>query len=190
VIITAGAPELLQELSRFLRGGGVAIIPCDTMYGIVGTAPGSEDRILQVKGRGEDKPFLQLIPDASWVSRVSDFSIPAALAGHWPGPLTIVIPAYASKTVALRVPDSPFLRDLISGLDRPIYSTSVNRAGNPPLWRIREIASEFERDVDLIVDAGDLPGSRPSTIVDATFRPFRVTRQGALEISPQELEQP
>jgi tRNA A37 threonylcarbamoyladenosine synthetase subunit TsaC/SUA5/YrdC len=41
--------------------------------------------------------------------------------------------------------------------------------------------------VDLVVDAGDLPGRLPSTIVDLSQRPFRVLRQGALSVPPEAL---
>ena len=56
------------------------------MYGLVGVAPGTEQRIRAIKGRGEDKPFLQLLPESSWVARVSDLAAPAVLAKYWPGP--------------------------------------------------------------------------------------------------------
>jgi len=90
-------------------------------------------------------------------------------------------------SVALRVPADPRLRLLLQRLDRPLYSTSVNRSGQPALWRITDILGEFETGVDLVVDAGDLPGRLPSTIVDVSQHPFRVLRQGALSIPPEAL---
>jgi len=89
--------------------------------------------------------------------------------------------------VALRVPADPRLRSLLERLDRPLYSTSVNRSGQPALWRVADILGEFEAAVDLVVDAGDLPGRLPSTIVDVSRRPFRILRQGALSIPPEAL---
>lgn len=131
MVTRADDPGAFQRLVEVLSGGGVAIIPCDTVYGIVGAAPATEQRIRSIKGRGEDKPFLQLIPDASWVLRMSDREAPAALARHWPGPLTLVLPARRGGTVALRVPDSVFLRDLLIAIGQPLFSTSVNRSGLP-----------------------------------------------------------
>jgi L-threonylcarbamoyladenylate synthase len=157
-------------------------MPCDTIYGLVGSAPDTEARIRAIKGRGEDKPFLQLVADRSWVARVSPSEVPASLATHWPGPLTVILPALDGGTVAVRVPDSAFLRGILEAVGRPLLSTSVNRAGKPALWKIGEIVKEFESEVDLVIDGGDLPGVRPSTIVDATVVPYRVVRQGALEL--------
>ena len=88
--------------------------------------------------------------------------------------------------MALRVPRDPLLAGLLRRLGRPLASTSVNRAGQAPLWRIREIVAEFEREVDLVVDAGDLEGRIPSTIVDLSVRPWRLLRPGAVRL-PEEL---
>jgi L-threonylcarbamoyladenylate synthase len=163
----------------------VAIMPCDTIYGLVGAAPGAEARLRVLKGR-EEKSFLQLIASADWLPRFGALALPEKLAGYWPGPLTLVFPLERGS-VALRVPADPGLRELLQRLDCPLFSTSVNRSGQPALWRIADILAEFEARVDLVVDAGDLPGRLPSTIVDLSRRPFRVLRQGALSLPPEAL---
>ncbi len=183
----ASEPEAFGRLVATLSRGGVAIIPCDTMYGIVGLAPDTDARIRSIKGRGEEKPFLQLIAGVSWVSRLSDTPIPPALARYWPGPLTLVFPARGGGTVALRLPDSAFLQRLLAELGRPLYSTSVNRTGEKPLFDIAVITKEFERDVDLIYDAGSLLPGPGSTLVDVTRKPYRVLREGAVKVAPEDL---
>jgi L-threonylcarbamoyladenylate synthase len=185
--VSAGDPRSFDLLVQVLASGGVAIAPGDTMYGLIGAAPDSEERIRRIKGRGEDKPFLQILPDQSWVARVSDMPVPPRLARYWPGPLTIVFDARAGGTVALRVPDSRFLQDLLRAVDAPLFSTSVNRAGQPPIATVEAMRRELESDVDLIYDAGPIPPGLPSTLVDITMRPFRVLREGALRLSPDDL---
>ena len=187
MVVTAGSPGSLQRLIRVLKAGGVAIAPGDTMYGLIGAAPATGERIRSIKGRGEDKPFLLLLADPSWLSRFSDIHLPAQIARHWPGPLTIVVPDRLGGTVAVRVPDSMFLLDLLVAVNKPLYSTSVNRAGFPPFATVAQMRQEFEVDVDLIVDAGDQSPGAPSTLLDLTTRPFRVLRQGALSFSPEDL---
>ena len=183
----AADPESFHRLISVLSNGGVAIIPCDTMYGIVGLAPETGSKIRAVKGRGEDKPFLQLIGDSSWIARMSDMPVPPALGRYWPGPLTLVFPARDGGSVALRFPDSPFLQRLLQALGRPLYSTSVNRSGAEPLTDIAAMAKEFERDVDLVYDAGSLTPGPPSTVIDITCRPFQVLRAGAVAVAPEDL---
>ncbi len=188
MVIPAGDPGSFDALARLLSRGGVLIMPCDTIYGLVGVAPDTAERIRAIKGRGEDKPFLQLLASSDWVGRLSPAEVPPSLVRHWPGPLTVILPARARGTVAVRVPGSEFLRELIGAVGKPLYSTSVNRAGQPALWRAAEILAEFEGEVDLVVDGGDLPGAAPSTIVDASSSPWRVVRQGALEIPQSDLD--
>jgi L-threonylcarbamoyladenylate synthase len=188
MVLAAAEPRSFQALVQILARGGVVIAPGDTMYGLLGPAPEAEARLRQVKGRGEDKPFLQLIADASWVRRISDMPLPPTLERFWPGALTLVFPDRAGGTTALRVPDHRFLRDLLRALDRPLFSTSVNRAGSPPLQTVAEMRRELEGDVDAIYDAGDLPAGAPSTLVDLTRRPFVVLREGAVLLPPDLLE--
>jgi len=177
-------PGLTETLARTLGTGGVVVMPCDTIYGLVGLAPDTEARIRSLKGR-EDKSFLRLIASAQWLPRFTAAPLPEPLGPYWPGPLTIIFPS-GEGTVALRVPDDPLLQGLLLRLDRPLYSTSVNRSGRPPLWRCADILREFGPEVDLVVDAGDLPSRLPSTILDATSHPFRILRQGSVRI-PEEL---
>ncbi len=187
MVITTDSPDCLERLIRVLSEGGVAIAPGDTMYGLIGVAPGTEDRIRRIKGRGEDKPFLQLIADPAWTARFSDFQLPGKIARHWPGPLTVVVPDRAGGTLAVRMPDSDFLLRVLKGVQRPLYSTSVNRAGSPPLQTVAQMRRDFEPDVDLIVDAGDRAPGAPSTLLDLTVKPYRVLRRGALSLSPEDL---
>ncbi len=187
MILAGGDPAAFAALVRILDRGGVAIAPGDTMYGLIGAVPDSEARLRSVKGRGEVKPFLQLLAEPSWVSRISDVPLPPRLSRFWPGPLTIVFPARAGGTVALRVPDSPFLRDLLRALGRPLYSTSVNRAGSSPLGTLMEMQQAFEADVDAIFNGGEQVPGAPSTLLDISTRPFSILRQGAVRLQPDDL---
>jgi L-threonylcarbamoyladenylate synthase len=185
--VAAGDPGAFEDLVRILRSGGVAIAPGDTMYGLLGIVPDAEARLRAVKGRGDGKPFLQLLADPEWLSRVTETPLPERLARYWPGPLTIVFPDLKGGTVAVRVPADDFLRDLVRAVGAPLYSTSVNRAGSPPLAGVREMRRALEADVDIIYDAGDHPPGAPSTLLDVTHRPYTILRQGAAILDPADL---
>ena len=187
MLVRADSPGAFAALVEHLAGGGVAIAPGDTMYGLVGIAPDAGELIRRVKGREEEKPFLLLLGSPSWLPRLSDMPLPSRLEKYWPGPLTIVFPDKHGGTVAVRVPDSPFLSRLLAAVGRPLYSTSVNRAGMPPIATVEEMDRVFGSKVGLIYDAGDMAPGAPSTLVDVTSRPYRVLRRGSLELAPGDL---
>ncbi len=182
MLINTGDKKSFSLLVDTVKSGGVAILPCDTIYGIVGIAPNTEQRIRRIKGREENKPFLKLIYSADWLPRITDQKLPAALHAYWPGPLTLIFTSRTGISAALRVPKDNQLRQLIKEVDQPLFSTSVNRSQEKALWRIRDIIEQFEHEVDLIVSAGDIVAGKPSTILDITRIPFRLLRQGVLEL--------
>jgi L-threonylcarbamoyladenylate synthase len=186
MLLDRRAPDSARLAAEFLASGKPAILPCDTMYGIVGRVPESDSAIRALKGRGEDKPFIVLAADTASALAVADFDPSLPLLSLWPGPLTVVLRARGGGSVALRLPAEPWIRELLERTGFPLYSTSVNRSGSPALASISGIIAEFSADVGLIVDSGDMPSSRPSTIVDASVHPFRILRQGELVV-PGEL---
>lgn len=183
MVLKRDDPRLRGLLLDILRRDGVAIMPCDTIYGFIGKVPTTDSRIREVKGRGETNPFLMLIGTTEQARELSIAPLDERVLSLWPGPLTVVLGA-DDGTVAVRLPDDPFLTEIVRSLGSPIYSTSVNRSGSPPMWRVAEIVREFEREVDLVVDAGDCPAGKPSTVLDITRRPYRILRQGEYEVPP------
>ena len=173
-------PDAEITLSSSLLEGGIAIAPCDTIYGILGKAPDSAEKIRDLKGRADNKPFLVLEESAQRIVDQSKSEIPDALLSLWPGPITVVV-ATKTGTTGFRVPDDTFLRRVLRRTG-PLYSTSVNKSGSPVLNTIQDIISEFEARVSLVVDAGDFEGHLPSTVVDISTVPYTLVRLGAIDL--------
>ncbi len=172
------ADDVAVVASDALLSGAIAILPCDTIYGLCGCVPDAENRLRAIKGRDENRPFIVLISDVESVSRFSVQTIDPRLLALWPGPMTYIVRARGGGTVAIRLPASEFLREIMQS-SGPLYSTSVNRSGFPALSSIECIVREFSGAVELIVDAGDLPAAAPSTVVDLTLPVPTVVRHGA-----------
>ncbi len=171
-------PESYRMLLEVLSAGRVAVMACDTIYGFVGAVPQSEDRIRAIKGRGETKPFLRLIPHASWLETL-DVCVPhAPILNLWPGPYTFVMNLKSGGSAAFRVPQERRLASLLEEAGVSVFSTSVNRAGEKPLNNPAAIFREFGSEVALVEDSGVYEGRRPSTVVDLTCSPFRIVRNG------------
>lgn len=184
MICSKSDSDSAQLCASFLKENKVVILPTDTVYGFSGIVGSTGGKIRRIKGREETKPFIQLISSPEALSCITDDSVPSSLLKLWPGALTIIVhdKNNSSSTVALRCPGDAWLRDVIRYAGSPIYSTSVNRSGQPVLKKIAEIRAEFEDEVALIVDAGDSLDAVPSTIVRIEDGRPVVVRQGALRI--------
>jgi L-threonylcarbamoyladenylate synthase len=84
-----------------------------------------------------------------------------------------------NKTIALRLPKYKFLNDLLKKNGEPLAQTSVNISGQPPLAKISEIIEQFGKNklIGLIIDAGNLPKSNPSKIIDLTENKNKILRK-------------
>ncbi|MGQ9573121.1 MAG: L-threonylcarbamoyladenylate synthase [Dehalococcoidia bacterium] len=193
-VVKAKAAGALAQAVAVLKGGGLVAYPTDTVYGL-GAAASDERAIARafaVKGRLPEKAMPFLLADGADMARVCGEVPPAAklLAERfWPGGLTLVLrrsPTFQSTalgggdTVAVRVPDHPFLRALIRALGEPITGTSANRSGRPSCLTAQEVERELGAAVDLIIDGGPSRAGRESTVVDITSAALRIVREGAI----------
>jgi L-threonylcarbamoyladenylate synthase len=174
--------DAVKILVEHLSAHRLAIIPCDTIYGIVGSVPHSERDLRMVKGREETKPFIQLIVP-SMLQQISKDELDPEVLAFWPGPLTVIVRDRNGGTVAVRVPADPFLQQVIESLGTPIYSTSVNFAGEMAFTRFSDMVRRFGTSIDLFIQGEADQGTVPSTIIDATSRPYTLVQQGAVDVS-------
>lgn len=181
-LIKKSDPDSVKITAEILKEGGVVIIPTDTVYGFSGIVPGTDDRIRAIKGRAETKPMIQLIARPEDLQLYTNDTVSADLLQKWPGALTIIVNNKSSGTTAFRCPGDQWLRQVIAACGEPIYSTSVNRSGQPVLDSEEAIIKEFAGQVDLIVKDGDKKGAKPSTIVSITDGQINVLRQGDVRI--------
>lgn len=174
--------DSIQKTVNALKQNKVVIVPTDTVYGFSGLIEVTNDKIKKIKGRDENKPFIVLISCPEDIKKITDSNIPLELLNFWPGALTIIVNDKNNKSIAVRCPGDKWLRDVIkeSGF---IYSTSVNRSGNPVLSNIDDIINEFEKEVELIVLDGNKEGAKPSTIVSLLNNRIEVIREGEIKIN-------
>ena len=168
--------------AQILKKGGVVIIPTDTVYGFSGIVPSADTRIRSIKGREESKPFIQLIAKPEDLRLYTNDTVPTELLSKWPGALTIIVNNKNGGTTAFRCPGDAWLRKVIELCGAPIYSTSVNRSGEPVLDTQDAIIKEFSNEVDLIVCDGDKKGAKPSTLVSILDGAVKILRQGDVKL--------
>ena len=171
--------------------------PTDTLYGLAALPTHSRAvrGLFEAKKRPSDRavPLLIASPaDLATLAQEVPETAQRLIRAFWPGPLTIILrtatgfhsPA-VKDTVALRVPDHPVPQQIVRLLGAPITGTSANISGGVEPTTAEEVRRQFGDALDLIIDGGECPGGKPSTLVDCTVEPARVVRPGA--ISPEEL---
>jgi len=191
----------LRDSIAHLHAGGVLAYPTETVYGFGGAVDhDSVETLVRLKRRPPSKPFLMLVSGSEMLERFGLHLTPSAArlaARHWPGPLTLVLPGGERRVparlrgpeggVAVRWTPHEGLTRLISAYGEPITSTSANRPGVPPAEAASEIVEQWSeailRGTLRVLDAGRIPPSQPSTVVDCTGRAPRVIRPGAIPAS-------
>jgi len=181
MILNKRNPETLETISALIKDGGVAILPCDTIYGLCAAYGDGEKALMNLKGRDSSKPFLIL----ATIDQAKELctEVPQDIVRSWPAPLTVILNKKEGGTIAIRVPNDEFLQKLLTMIGTPIYSTSVNIAGEPALHNLSAICKRFEALVDVVVKGDEIQGKVPSTLIDATCRPYKLIREGLYDAS-------
>jgi L-threonylcarbamoyladenylate synthase len=162
-----------QLFERCMAVGGVAVFPADTVYGLACDPQSREavDRLYTLKRRRPDKPAAVMFFDVELaLTALPELGARTreALRALLPGGVTLLLPNPAGRfplsgggaVLGLRVPDGP-----LRGVRWPVLQSSANRSGGVDPKRLEDVP-EFIRDsADLVLDAGELPGT-PSTVID------------------------
>jgi L-threonylcarbamoyladenylate synthase len=172
----------VQEVVSTISKGKLVIMPCDTIYGIVGKVDESYESLMMIKGRPETKPFIMLAT-LPMVHGISALPIDNLLLSYWPGPITAIVASHSGEGIAVRVPSDPYLLKVLEALNCPVYSTSVNISGEPALLTFSDILTRFYDAVPLMVRGSEIQGTLPSTIIDVREHPYRLIRQGVADVT-------
>lgn len=172
-----------------LRGGGVALVPTETVVGLVAAEPGLA-RVREIKGRDRDKPIALLCTSAAEAFELAENVPPLAtkLAElYWPGPLTLVLDLSSGETIGLRVPAGEAVRALLAAYGGPLYATSANVSGEPAAAAPEGVDPRVLEAVDLVVE-GEKGSGEASAVADLSRGRVRILRPTS-ELSAEKLAQ-
>lgn len=184
--------EAMEAALRAIRAGELVVMPTDTVYGVGADAfaPGAVDKLLAAKGRGRDKPSPVLVSgveDAEKLAVEMPDAARALMQAHWPGALTIILPAReeigwdlgeTNGTVALRMPDNPIALELLR-VAGPLAVSSANLTARHPAATVAQASEQLGENVAVYLDGGQCGGGVPSTIV-IVGETLRIVRHGAI----------
>ncbi|GJD93237.1 L-threonylcarbamoyladenylate synthase [Methylobacterium iners] len=185
----------IAEAARLVGAGGVVAFPTETVYGLGADAtdPVSVAKIFAAKERPRFNPLISHLPDLAAVRRegVLNAAAERLAEAFWPGPLTLVVPASSDgsvcdfaraglQSVALRVPDHPIAREILSRANRPIAAPSANRSGRVSPTTAEHVLADLDGRIAAILDGGTTRVGLESTVVACFDGRVRLLRPGGV----------
>lgn len=185
-----------DEIIRNFKDGKVGIFPTDTAFGMgcrIDNAP-SIERIYKIRNRPEEKALLALVSSVEMAEQY--VTIPNVVKvqlveKYWPGGLTVILNCNQEKipsvvrangsTLAVRWPDHNRICNIIESVGVPIVAPSANFSGGKTPLSLDEVDRNLLEAVDFTV-SGMCTIKGVSTIIDATVTPWKIVREGVVQI--------
>jgi L-threonylcarbamoyladenylate synthase len=170
----------INNALKVLKKGGIILYPTDTVWGIGCDATNSKaiSKVYNIKSRAENKSLIILVDE---MDRLQEYveKVPEQvkdLIQNYHKPLTVVFPKAKNLaknliakdgTIAIRVVNHQFCKQLIKALDKPLVSTSANVSGTTTPIVFRDISDFIKEKVNYVVNIEQekLNPSSPSTVI-------------------------
>lgn len=181
-------PDAVDLAAAQLRAQHVIALPTDTIYGLACCANSETAirRLYAIKGREQTKAVAICVAQIADLRHwgVADHLPDALLRRLLPGPVTLVLakrPEHLSNPylnpgftqIAIRIPDSTFIRRLCAAYRLPIALTSANRSAAQSTLNVHEFESLWPA-LAAVFDGGAVGLTEEqrsgSTIVDLSVR--------------------
>lgn len=190
----------LVKSIKTLSSGGIVIFPSDTVYGALvdATNKAAVQKLIQFKNRPPGKPISVFVDSLGMLAdhAKTDQHQTETLKELLPGPFTVILDSKhkinsllesEKGTLGLRFPAyEPIIR-LVKAFKKPLSATSANMSGHSPHYSITSLLKDFSKSkkdlIDLMIDGGELPRNKPSTIIGLTSSKMRLLRQGDILLS-------
>ena len=188
-----------------LRGGGLVVLPTETVYGAAGILTNAEARrrLGELRAGPGDKPFTIHLARGEeaygYLGDVNEYG-QRLIRKLWPGPVGLIfdVPAdrrrqvaaelkvdeqaiYEGPTVTLRCPDHIVTFDVIADLDAPVVMTLAGTQDAGQSFSAGRMAAELGEKVDLIFDVGPTKYAKPSTILKVGADRYEIVRPGVYD---------
>ena len=189
----------LVDLIAGARAGLLVSFPTDTVPALA-SLPEQAPLIFEAKQRSQDKPLILMGSCAEdlWPyvqGSENELQIWQEVAhSHWPGALTLVLPASDKvpkqmnpsdpSTIGIRVPQSAIAQNILAQTG-PLATTSANFSGQQPLQKLAEISQQFPEVLTLEPTEfnGEISGiGVPSTVSKWTGTNWQILRQGTVKL--------
>ena len=187
----------INAVADALQNHKIIALPTDTVYG-VGVMYGDLNdlqRLKNAKHRPETKPIPMMVSSIEHMEQVAvvDERVKKIAKQFLPGALTLVLKVKDSvpkeytnglDTIAIRIPDEPFILHVIDELNAPLLVTSANQSGAKTALTSDDVLDQLP-DIDGLV-LGKCRALQASTIVDCTQENLKILREGPITLEQLE----
>ncbi len=196
IIKLSGNPEkIIERVVKTLKNGGMIAYPTETCYGmgVDATNEKAVKKLLEYKTKRDGKAISIAVCDKKMAK---EYAVLNEIAenlydNYLPGPLTVVSKSRKKVargieaddgTLGIRIPNHPLVLKLIKIFGKPITTTSANASYKKTPYSTKDILDNTSKKqqslIDLIIDAGQLPKNKPSTVVNTTLNEVKILREG------------
>lgn len=190
-------PRLIRQAADILRDGGLAAIPTDCAWSLVGHVGDARvlERIRRIRDVDVHHHFTMMCRDLSDIANLAkvDNAQFRLLKSATPGPYTFILEATRElprrilhpkrKTIGLRVPDHPVVSALLEALGEPLLGSTLLLPGEDlPLTDAEDIRERLQHELDLVIDAGHC-GTQPTSVIDLSSGTPELVRAGAGDVA-------
>ncbi|MDY0056604.1 MAG: L-threonylcarbamoyladenylate synthase [Methyloversatilis sp.] len=190
-------PRLIRHAADILRDGGLAAIPTDCAWSLVGHMGDARvlERIRRIRDVDVHHHFTMMCRDLSEIANLAkvDNAQFRLLKSATPGPYTFILEATRElprrilhpkrKTIGLRVPDHPVVSALLEALGEPLLGSTLLLPGEDlPLTDAEDIRERLQHELDLVIDAGHC-GTQPTSVIDLSSGTPELVRAGAGDVA-------
>lgn len=183
--------EDIEQCLKVLREGGLILYPTDTVWGIGCDATNVEavKRIYYIKRRPEKKAMIVLVSDEREVLKYTA-APDLAVFDHLQKikkPTTVIYDGaiglagnlvWEDGSIAMRICQDAFCKQLIKRFRKPIVSSSANISGEPAANIFPEISDAIISGVDYVVKyrQDDKALAEPSSVIRWTNGEVKILR--------------
>lgn len=189
--------EEINAVADALQNHKIIALPTDTVYGVGVMYGDLKDlqRLKNAKHRPETKPIPMMVSSIEHMEQVAvvDERVKKIAEQFLPGALTLVLKVkdnvpkeYTNglDTIAIRIPDEPFILRVIDELNTPLLVTSANQSGAKTALTSDDVLEQLP-DIDGLV-LGKCRALQASTIVDCTQEKLKILRAGPITLEQLE----
>jgi len=188
-------PRFIKYVAGKITSGAIFVLPTDSGFSIGSALENKSgvEKIRRIRNLSKRHDFTLMLQSLSQVGEFAKVDNDAfrILKRTLPGQFTFILEATREvpnrlvhpkkKTIGIRVPNKPLIKNLIEELGEPIICVSLIIDG-VEFVNTQDVIDKLQNQIDIVIDSGFcLP--TPTTVIDFTRNPYEIVRYGAGDTS-------